>query len=138
MKICVICQTILEGNQQKYCSNKCKQKAHWNKVKKQNNTYHSQTIRSYVRKLELIEMSGGKCMECGYNKNIAALHLHHRDVNEKEFPLDARSLSNRSWDRLLVEYNKCDLLCGNCHSEHHNPEMDIDNVRIIVEKQLKK
>lgn len=34
MKTCVICSTSLQGLQQKYCSNKCKQKDHYHKVKK--------------------------------------------------------------------------------------------------------
>lgn len=28
---------------------------------------------------------GGKCQECGYNKNIAALEFHHINPDEKEF-----------------------------------------------------
>lgn len=132
MKKCVMCETTLQGNQKKYCSNKCKQKDHWYKVKKQTNTYHSQTIRSYIRKLKLIELSGGHCVICGYNKNISSLHFHHRISDEKSFQLDARNLSNKSWDKLLDEHTKCDLLCANCHGEHHYPEMDMNNIKLIV------
>ena len=132
-KKCVVCETELQGNQKKFCSNTCKQKDHWHRVSKQPNTYHSQTIRSYKRKIELIKMSGGGCKECGYNENIAALQFHHRNANEKSFQLDARNLSNRKWGDLLEEHSKCDLLCANCHLEHHNPEMEFDNVELILE-----
>ena len=135
MKKCVSCDEKLTGIQRKYCSNKCKQKHHWHQVKEQQNTYHSQTMRAYKRKLSLIEMSGGGCKNCGYNKNIAALHFHHRDADTKKFPLDVRQLSNKNWESILKEYKKCDLLCANCHSEHHSPEMELENVKSIVEKQ---
>ncbi len=58
MKICTICSNALQGQQQKYCSNKCKQKDHYHRIKEQTNTYHSQTTRALRRKLKLIEMMG--------------------------------------------------------------------------------
>lgn len=76
MKICTICLNALQGQQQKYCSNKCKQKDHYYRVKEQTNTYHSQTTRALRRKLKLIEMMGGGCANCGYAANISALHFH--------------------------------------------------------------
>ena len=132
MKQCEVCSSELQGNQQKYCSNKCKQKAHWYKVKEQPNTYHSQTIRALDRKLEFINLKGGCCSKCGYNNNISALEFHHRDSSLKEFSLDARKLSNTKKELLLVELDKCDLLCSNCHKEHHNPEMLRTNVILII------
>ena len=39
-------------------------------------------------------MFGGKCEVCGYNKNAAALHFHHKDPGAKSFKLDVRALSN--------------------------------------------
>ena len=86
-----------------YCSNKCKQKHHYHRVKQQTNTYHSQTIRSLTRKIDLIKMMGGGCSVCGYNKNLSALHFHHKNSEEKQFKLDARILSNRNWQAILVE-----------------------------------
>jgi predicted Zn-ribbon and HTH transcriptional regulator len=132
-KICIECSTELTGLQRKFCSNACKQKNHWYRVKEQQNTYHSQTIRAYKRKLKLIEMNGGGCKKCGYDKNMGTLQFHHRNASEKSFPLDARQLSNRKWETILLEHAKCELLCANCHSEHHHPEMEIDNVKLIVE-----
>ena len=132
--ICIECSGELNGLKRKFCSNACKQKNHWHKVKEQQNTYHSQTIRAYKRKLKLIEMSGGKCIKCGYNKNIAVLQFHHINSNEKSFPLDARNLSNRKMENLIEEHKKCDLVCANCHHEHHHPEMEIENVKNIINR----
>lgn len=53
---------------------------------------------------------GGKCQECGYNKNIAALEFHHINPDEKEFQLDMRHLSNTSIEKLRIEAAKFVLI----------------------------
>lgn len=134
MKECVICSKPLYGQQQKYCSNTCKQKDHYNKVKNQTNTYYSQTIRGLKRKIYFINYLGGKCENCGYDKNISAFHFHHKDPKLKEFQLDMRQMSNKSFDDLEKEINKCSLLCSNCHMELHNPELNIEDVNLRLEE----
>ena len=131
-KICIVCHSSLNGQKVKYCSNACKQKDHYHRVKSQTNTYHSQTIRSLKRKLNLIEMFGGKCEVCGYNKNASALHFHHIDSTSKLFKLDVRVLSNKRWEAIVEETAKCKLLCSNCHAEMHNPELELSNIQRII------
>ena len=133
IKNCVVCSVELSGQKTMYCGNNCKQKHHYYRVKEQTNTYHSQTIRSLKRKLELIELKGGGCEVCGYNKNLAALQFHHRNPKDKKFGLDVRSLGNLKMETIVNEVAKCDLLCANCHLETHNIEYTKDNVRIIIE-----
>lgn len=116
---CICCGEALSGHKTKFCSTKCKQK---NLYTRQGNTNEYQQQRSKTRKLELIAKSGGGCLKCGYNKNFAALQFHHRDPSNKLFTLDSRKLSNTSWESILIEWSKCDLLCANCHSEEHNPD----------------
>jgi hypothetical protein len=58
---------------------------------------------------------------CSYDRNFSALEFHHTEPNAEEFQLDLRSLSNRSWARILEEAKKCILVCSNCHKEIHNP-----------------
>lgn len=132
---CVVCNLELLGQKKMYCSGACKQKHHYQRVKEQTNTYHSQTLRAYRRKVLLIESLNGGCKICGYNKNIAALEFHHRDPSQKEDKLDLRILSNRSMEFIMNEVSKCDLLCSNCHRELHNPEMDLFKVKSILEKK---
>lgn len=132
MKTCTICGKELDGQKQKFCSNSCKQKDHYHRLRYQTNTYHSQTVRSLKRKLLLVEQYGGHCSRCGYNTNLAALHFHHKDHNEKALRLDARMMSNRRWEVLVAEAAKCELLCANCHTELHNPELTFENVRRIT------
>lgn len=124
MKNCIICQKPLSITQVKYCSVKCKHKAHYDKhVKNNPNTSYSQFKRADIRKKEFINILGGKCSKCGYNTNYSALHFHH--LKDKSFSLDSRNIGNRSKKSLLKELSKCQLLCANCHAEEHNPQCRI-------------
>ena len=69
----------------------------------------------------LIELKGGKCEECGYDKCEGALQFHHKDPNQKEFSFSQVNLndSNFSLEKHLEELEKCELLCANCHYEKH-------------------
>jgi len=72
--------------------------------------------RRRERKQRLVEQRGGRCEDCGYSKSVAALEFHHRDAGTKDFGLGD---FNGSWERLLQEAAKCDLLCANCHRLRH-------------------
>jgi 5-methylcytosine-specific restriction endonuclease McrA len=67
-------------------------------------------------KLRLVAEAGGRCVLCGYDRYIGALHFHHLDPSEKSFGLSVRGIT-RSIDRLRTEAEKCVLLCSNCHAE---------------------
>jgi hypothetical protein len=113
---CIICQKLLTGKQSKFCSQYCK-------IKGQSNTlYSNQQVRGHARKDNLVTLKGGKCQVCGYSKCMRALTFHHRTPKDKLFSLDIRCCSNRKWESLLNEANKCDLLCFNCHMELHDKE----------------
>jgi hypothetical protein len=117
---CVICKGKLSGRQIKYCSRRCKNAD----TNHHHQSYQAQQARALSRKLELLELFGGKCGSCGYDRNYAALAWHHIDPATKSFELDARSLSNRSRSAVMVEARKCRLLCANCHAEVHFPHFD--------------
>lgn len=88
--------------------------------------YLRQTQRGWIRKQHLVELKGGACENCGYNKCFRALSFHHRNPKEKHFCLDLRRIGNKSWKVVMEEFNKCDLLCMNCHHEHHDGESNKD------------
>jgi predicted nucleic acid-binding Zn ribbon protein len=113
---CTVCGTPLRGRQQKYCSKACKNRAL--------QSYSAQKKRGLARKLLLVKALGGQCSVCGYDRNLAALVFHHSESG-KDFKLDMRSLSNRTWDKVLAEAEKCVLLCRNCHAELHNAHLDL-------------
>lgn len=64
-----------------------------------------------ARRQRLIELAGGSCVQCG---SVDQLEFDHRDRSSKRFELSGAGL-NHSWARLLVELEKCDLLC---HAHH--------------------
>jgi len=75
------------------------------------------------RKEKLIEMLGGKCCRCGYNKSRRSMCFHHREQDKKGFELSQFGLL-RAWKVVLEEAKKCDLVCLNCHGEIHD-EMNV-------------
>lgn len=74
--------------------------------------------KAYERKKILVNALGGKCQRCGYDKCIAALDFHHKDSNDKSFEI-GRMMLRKSIDELLLEAQKCNLFCSNCHREEH-------------------
>lgn len=68
-----------------------------------------------ANKRRAVELKGGKCQLCGYNKYDGALSFHHVDSNEKSYNLKG----SVSWAKFESEINKCILLCFNCHQEVH-------------------
>jgi hypothetical protein len=67
-----------------------------------------------------IDLLGGKCCICGYNKSISAIDFHHINPNEKTKTI--KDISAGSLEKVLTEAKKCVLLCANCHREHHYNE----------------
>lgn len=84
--------------------------------------YIKQKHKGIEKKYKAIQLKGGKCVMCGENR-LPALCFHHRDPELKGFGLDSRSFTDRRWDKLEPELEKCDLLCHNCHSIIHNTEV---------------
>lgn len=67
----------------------------------------------------LVEYKGGKCEECGYSKCLSALQFHHKNSTTKSFGI-AEKMYSKSLELLKQEVDKCELLCSNCHFEHHD------------------
>ena len=78
--------------------------------------------RRLDRKKEMLNILGGCCSACGYDKNRAALNFHHVNPKEKLFNLTVRNISSIPYEALITEVKKCIILCANCHSEHHYPD----------------
>jgi hypothetical protein len=58
--------------------------------------------------------------ETGFNKVPVKiwLRVHHRNPEEKYFQL-GNQITNRKWEVVLNEVDKCDLICANCHFLEH-------------------
>lgn len=130
---CVNCGKELTGRQTKFCSRECQRrylsKNGYNSKYSQKKDYHGVLLKN-----ALIQRRGGKCECCGYDKNIAALEFHHKDPSQKKFTLCSRNLERFSDEEILEEFNKCLLLCSNCHAELHHPELDVSNISNLREQ----
>ena len=58
------------------------------------------------------------CPVCG-EKRHWVLDLHHRDGDTKEATIADMLRKNYSWERIMQELEKCDVLCSNCHRDYH-------------------
>ena len=67
-------------------------------------------------KLILVAEAGGRCVLCGYDRCVGALHFHHVDPSTKRFHLSMQG-ATRSLAVSRAEMAKCALLCANCHAE---------------------
>jgi hypothetical protein len=58
---------------------------------------------------------GVGCVECGFSLHPEALQFDHvRGV--KLADISALVNANRSWDIIVSEMQKCDIVCANCHA----------------------
>lgn len=68
-------------------------------------------------KKDCIEYKGKNCINCGYDKNIAALEFHH--INPKEKEMQPSKMIGKPQEFIKNELDKCVLFCSNCHREEH-------------------
>ena len=148
-KYCLKCSPFGQHNTSKYYAadclqRECKHHGLTEYVKRPNGNFRCKKCRAedtteqrLKRKLKLIQVMGGKCELCGYNKCARALHFHHGDPKNKIFSL-SEACYQFAFDRLLAEINKCVLLCSNCHSEIEDgmtelPTHLIDRCKITID-----
>jgi hypothetical protein len=104
VKVCPTCRTKFRttDSKRKFCD------SHYKKSVKERRRNLKQRAVTY---------KGGKCKFCGYSRCIGALKFHHPDPRQKDFSIGAGGAL--SWERIVVELDKCILVCGNCHDEIH-------------------
>ena len=90
-------------------------------IKKYVDNYHANTQRKRVQgcKIERVKYLGGCCSKCGYNKCIASLNFHHKNISSKAFGISQKT--DMALEDIKSELDKCILLCDNCHEEEHHP-----------------
>jgi transposase-like protein len=72
------------------------------------------TRRRRVKEI-LVREAGGRCLHCGFDRYLGALHFHHVDPTSKAFSVSLDGVT-RSLRRAREEAGKCVLLCANCHA----------------------
>lgn len=93
----------------------------------------SNLIITYVKKIKAINYLGGSCLKCN-ERNIFKLCFHHKNPLEKNY--DWSDLKYKSYNDIIKELNKCELLCNNCHSEFHYLENKNYNNKIRDSKLI--
>ncbi|MGI8467211.1 MAG: hypothetical protein ACR2N3_02050 [Pyrinomonadaceae bacterium] len=58
------------------------------------------------------------CIRCGEN-HPAALTFYHKNSSDKSFEIGNAICLGVSLKRLIVEIEKCEVLCANCHAKEH-------------------
>jgi len=61
-----------------------------------------------------IKMESG-CVDCGYKGNPYALQFDHTGTDKKE-SVSNLIRSDYSWETILKEIDKCEVVCANCHA----------------------
>ena len=101
-----------------------------NESKKINNNYDIKNIWKYIlyraKKLWGFNKLGGKCVKCG-DDNIFHATFHHKDKKDKSFGISFLKYAN--WKLVQEEFSKCEILCANCHAEHHYNESETTDSR---------
>lgn len=75
------------------------------------------------RRAALAKFKDVPCADCGGRFPHYAMDFDHKD-EEKLFKIASR-VNNVSWESILTEIAKCDVVCANCHrirsykAKHH-------------------
>jgi endogenous inhibitor of DNA gyrase (YacG/DUF329 family) len=107
VKVCGNCGgTFLPGKYtfQKFCSDRCRDIA-----------YTRRRAERHQQRINEIKTYHG-CARCGFNSHPEALDFNHIDPATKSFGLGGRC--HHSWEKVIAEINKCEVLCANCHRIH--------------------
>jgi hypothetical protein len=71
--------------------------------------------RSYFERRALINrMKNVPCQDCNQRYPYFVMDFDHR-VKADKFGDIAHMVRNRSWDTIIREIKKCDIVCANCH-----------------------
>ena len=86
-------------------------------------------LKIYINKEEVIVPANtgitNNCMNSIHTHEEPHV-LHVEAPVQKDFTLGANIISSISWEKVLIELDKCDLLCYNCHRiRHSNYENEI-------------
>lgn len=86
----------------------------------------TETQAAYLRRrrVQATEYLGGRCALCSTR---ADLQFDHIDPTTKVIEIGAAIAKHWSWQRLLVELAKCQLLCGPHHRDKTARELSVEH-----------
>jgi 5-methylcytosine-specific restriction endonuclease McrA len=73
---------------------------------------------------------GGKCVRCGYDRCLGALHFHHVNADKT----CGINTAFRYFGKAIAvkEAQKCELICANCHAEEHAKTLPVGRLVTVV------
>ena len=95
---------------------------------------HAYDDRARRFKKRLLELKGVDCCErCSYRgKTLGSLDFHHVRGDKKFVFGDVVSRNMEiPWDQVLMELDKCQVLCSNCHQLEH---LDLDRYEQFLDR----
>lgn len=72
-----------------------------------------------------------ECVVCK-ESDMRVLEMHHRDPKEKEFTPLRMIERGWAWSKIILELEKCDVLCANCHKREHFAIVDGVRIRKVA------
>lgn len=75
-------------------------------------------VAENLTKLKLY-LANNPCSVCGEGR-LPTLDFHHRNPEDKDGNVTKILNSGYSWEVVLAEIEKCDVLCANCHRILHS------------------
>ena len=101
---CKVCMKVA------YNLSRNKKKDHYNAVKRNRQ-------RSIKKMFDDWKSENG-CQHCSED-DPCCLDLHHTDPSTKEDAVGNLIARSNGWESIMVEANKCVVLCRNCHAKTH-------------------
>ncbi len=108
-------------------------KTHYKQNKRQ---YLDRNKRYLPEKIEKTKMmfceylSNHKCLHCG-ESDIRTFEFDHRNPTEKVHNVYTMLSQGVSWKKILLEIDKCDVLCSNCHKKRTNKQFNLYRERYL-------
>lgn len=95
--------------------------------------------RRYAQKIKAINYLGNCCNKCKNSfEDISVYDFHH--LKDKSNEISLLITKNFKFEQFKTELDKCELLCSNCHCEHHDENLELKqnksyNSNYTVEKR---
>lgn len=117
----------------KQCCNtnsKYKYNEQWVDRRSKIDEYHYKSINFRRSQIDIFKAQNG-CCYCGYNEHPIALDFHHLIGEDKDRTIS--NAINRKWniERLILEIQKCSILCAICHRLLHNGIITIEDIKPV-------
>ena len=124
----ILSEFSYKNKKRRSLSSKCKEctkaygRKHYQNNKDDYNRRARVNCKKYIKRNQqnmLEYLSKRRCSKCGEDDPVV-LQFHHLDRDDKKEAIACLVQSSYSWDVIMAEIEKCDILCANCHMREHS------------------